>query len=116
MIALKFLGGQEETNANRVDCIAILSQFYNIITYLYYCDVTFAFNLMLVATKCLFFCRFSLNMDKKETYLYTTHVQAKFTKNSPKLPNYLVSWDMKKCIPKMYVAIKKHVITQFAVR
>ncbi|XP_065061940.1 prolactin regulatory element-binding protein-like [Rhopilema esculentum] len=60
-------------------------------------------------------CKFSLNMDKKESYLYTTHVQAKFTKNSPKLPNYLVSWDMKKCIPKMYVAIKKHVITQLAV-
>ena len=55
-------------------------------------------------------------MDNKEVYLYTTHSQAKFTKNAPKLPNYLVCWDMKKCIPKLSVAIKNQIITQLAIR
>ena len=63
-----------------------------------------------------FFNRFSLNMDDRETYLFTTHVQAKFTKGSPKLPNHLVCWDTKKWIPKFSVAVKKHVITEMAVR
>lgn len=60
-------------------------------------------------------CRFSLNLDDKETYLYTTHFQAKFKKNSPRLPNYIVCWDMKKCIPKLSVAIKNQIISQLAV-
>ena len=55
-------------------------------------------------------------MDDKEVYLFTTHSQAKFTKSSPKLPNYLVCWDVKKCMPKLSVAIQNQIITQLAVR
>eukprot|EP00794_Sanderia_malayensis_P004878 gene4878-5518_t len=59
-------------------------------------------------------CRFTFNIDDKDTHLYTTHVQAKFTKSTP-LPNYLVSWDLKKWIPKRSVALPKQNICQLAV-
>lgn len=60
-------------------------------------------------------CRFSYNVDDKQTHLYTTHVQAKFTKNAPKLPCYIVSWDVKKFLPKKSVALHNQSITQLAV-
>ena len=61
-----------------------------------------------------FLFRFSESKDLERSFLYTTHIPRKSSKEKP--VNCLVKWDTRKWIPEHTVYIKNHTLSALAVR